>query len=220
MKFIVANQLNNLEINKIFEQHFASDYKIPAIVFSQEKNEYEFHGDDQRLLDYCREDNQSWKAWFAGWNNCISNISIELPSKEMINEPKAYIFMLKECSNAISSNGILVINGYATVYKFFDNFLPFIKEEFEKQYPLPEFMKYVSEWDDYKTKTRNDYEKYKIEASDYCDCWNSWKAAWKKAISSFEVKLPDLMELNAETTCFQIIEKTEKALKAAGFKQA
>lgn len=220
MKFIVANQLTNLEINQHFENHFFSDYKIPAIVFSQEKNEYEYHGNDEQTVDYCHEDNQSWKAWFAGWHNCISHISIELPSKESIDKPEAYIFMLRECSNAISSKGIMLHSGYPNVYKFFDSFLPFIKEEFEKQYPLPEFIKYVPEWDDYKTKTRADYEKYKNEASDYCDCWNSWKAAWKKALQSFEVKLPDLMELNSETTCFQVLEITEKALKTAGFKSA
>lgn len=218
MKFIVATLLTNLEINQIFEGHFVSDYKIPAIIFSPEKNKYEYHGYDPKLVDYCKEDNLSWKAWFAGWNNCISNISIELPPKESIDKPEAYLFMLKECSNAISSKGILVVDGYASVYKFFDNFLPFIKEEFEKEYPLPEFMKYVPEWNDYKAKTRNDYEKYEIEASNYCDCWNSWKKAWEKAIKSFQIKLPNTMELNSETTCFQILEQTEKSLLNAGFK--
>lgn len=220
MKFIVANQLTNLEINQHFEAYFASDYKIPAIVFSEEKNEYEYHGNDEKIVDYCREDNLSWKAWFAGWNNCISHISVVLPSKEAIDKPEAYVLMLKECSNAVSSKGIMLHAGYSTTYKFFDSFLPLIKEEFETQYPLPEFMKYVPAWDDYKTKNREDYEKYKDEASDYCDCWNAWKASWKKALQSIEVKLPELVELNLGTTCFQVLEIAEKALVTAGFKQA
>ena len=96
--------------------------------------------------------------------------------------------------------------------------MDFIKAEFEKEFPLPEYAKYIPQWNNYKAVNRENYEKYKHEISDYCNSWTSWKSAWKKAISQFKVELPSQFEVSADTTSFEILEQAEKALMDAGFK--
>lgn len=218
MTFIVANPLSDFEILQAFEKKY--DSRILGVSFSVEKNEYEYHGENKSIMIWCQEDNTSWKGWLSGWKNCISNLKIELPSEQIAAYPKAYLLALKECAKAISDAGVKTSpdTGYHYLYKSVDQFMDFIKSEFEKEFPLPEYAKYVPQWNSYKAINRENYEKYKYEVSDYCDIWNSWKQGWKKAISRFNVELPSQFEISSESTSFEIIEKTKKALLEAGFK--
>lgn len=218
MTFIVAQPSSIFEIIQAFEKKY--DSRIAGVSFSVEKNEYEYHGDNEKIRDYCREDNVSLSGWLAGWKNCISNLKIELPSEEISTYPKAYLLALKECAKAISDAGVRTSpdTGYYLLYKSVDHFMDFIKSEFEKEFPLPEYAKYFPSSNIYRAINRESYEKYKYEVSDYCDRWNSWKEGWKKAISRFSVELPSQFEISTDSTSFEVLEKTKKALLEAGFK--
>lgn len=222
MTFIVANPLSDFEILQAFEKKY--DSRIVGVSFSVEQNEYEYHGDDEKIRDYCKEDNISWRGWLAGWKNCISNLKIELPSKDFISPSEASLFALRECAKAVSEAGVKTSQdtGHYLLYKSVEQFMDFINSEFEKQFPLPQYAKYVPEWNDYKAINRENYEKHKHDVSDYCSLWISWKKGWQTAISSFKVELPSQFEIMSGTgpkpTSFDILEKTEKALLEAGFK--
>lgn len=224
MTFIVANPLTDFEINHEFEKAYfekTCSSKIPDVSFSVEKNEYEYHGNREINAIHCFEDNICWKGWLAGWKNCTSNLKIELPSQESIGSPKAYLLALKECAKAISESGVKTSldTGYYLVYKSADQFMDFIKSEFEKEFPVPEYAIYVPQWNDYRLTSNKCDEKQKHDVSYYGDSWNTWKRGWKKAISRFEVKLPPQFEVPAGTTSFEIIEQAEKGLLEAGFKK-
>lgn len=218
MTFIVAQPLSDFEILQAFEKRY--DSRIAGVSFSVEKNEYEYHGDNETIRDYCREDNVAWHGWLAGWKNCISNLKIELPIEEIKVYPKAYLLALKECAKAISDAGVRTSpdTGYHYLYKSVDQLMDFINSEFEKEFPLPEYAKRTSTSSGYRATNRETYEKYKYEVSDYCDRWETWKRGWKTAISSFSVELPSQFEITSESTSIEILEKTKKALLAAGFK--
>lgn len=218
MTFIVARTFSNSEINQAYEKHYSSRFDDTS--FSLEKNEYQYHGNDESIVSYCRDENISWEAWLAGWKNCISNLKIDIPNKDSITLPKAYLFTLKECAKAVSEAGVETSRdtGYYLIYKSVEQFMDFIKAEFEKEFPLPEYAKYIPQWNNYKAVNRENYEKYKHEISDYCNSWTSWKSAWKKAISQFKVELPSQFKVSSDTTSFEIIEQAEKALMDAGFK--